>query len=83
MRAASAAGRRGVEPGKRFLRGAERDFLLAAFLPALLGFENEAAAPIEIDPAVPGLARFVAKRDSALEHVIVVFVRRIGRIGPR
>src|SRR5690606_8421956 len=33
MRAASAVGRRGVEPGKRFLRGAERDFLLAAFLP--------------------------------------------------
>ena len=36
-----------------------------------------------VDPAVPGLARLVAESDRAFEHVIVVFVRRIGRIGSR
>src|SRR5690606_39664443 len=41
MRAAAAAGWRGLESRKRFLAGAERDFLLAALLPALLGFEDE------------------------------------------
>ena len=54
-----------------------------AFLDALLGFEDEAAALVEVDAAGAGGAVAVMKGDAALEDVGVVGVVGRGRVGPR
>jgi hypothetical protein len=50
---------------------------------ALFGFQDEAAAFVEIDEASAGEARRVTERHGALEDVVVLAGVRDGRVGPR
>ncbi len=57
------------------------EFLAAALLPALLGFENEATLLVEIDAARGECAVAVRLLHDPFEDVIVFFRRGGGRVG--
>ena len=48
---------------------------------ALLGLENEAAAPIQVDSAVALETAQILQSHGALEHIVVAIVRRVGGVG--
>jgi hypothetical protein len=51
--------------------------------PALLGFEHESVAPVEIDSRRRSTTAPAAADHGALENVVVALVRGVGRIGFR
>jgi hypothetical protein len=79
----------GTAPAARRRIGQERhlplmrldELCLAAHLAALLGLQHEAAALVEVDPAVARRTIRPAQLRRALQHIIVLAGGRGGRIG--